>query len=99
MMTIHQSTTLAITPAAFTKSNSGHVHSHAGTVRRPVIAPRTKGAYSASNLLGFRSSVVCSIGDQHLTRLRPNFSAYLNFRLQKDAALRRNDHDRVGLYR
>ncbi len=39
------------------------------------------------------------IHGRHLTRLRPNFSAYLDYRLQKDAALHRNDHDQVGLYR
>src|SRR5713101_8286001 len=34
-----------------------------------------------------------------LTRFRPNFSVYLDYRLQKDAAVHRNDHGRAGLDR
>jgi hypothetical protein len=55
--------TPATAPVALTNSNCGHVHWHAGTVSRPVITPRARGTYSASNLPGFRSSVISSMGN------------------------------------
>jgi hypothetical protein len=63
MITTHHNAIPATPPIAFTNSNVGHAQSHAGTVSTPVINPRMTGAHSASILLGFRSTVACSIGN------------------------------------
>jgi len=68
------------------------------------MCPRRIGEIPSKSLQLLRDSLSDFLGcvgahGLHLTRLRPNFSVYLVYRLQKDAALHRNDHDRVGLYR